>query len=70
VLSVDTEGETTSVRAGRNVADGVFVGVEQPVDGGSAQVEVEVELLDNVTVDAQTGSDEGSSIGLNWKYDF
>jgi translocation and assembly module TamB len=70
VLSVDTSGESAAVRAGRNVAEGVFVGVRQPVDGGAAAVEVEVELRDNVTVDARTSSEEGTSLGLNWKYDF
>ncbi|MGM0586178.1 MAG: translocation/assembly module TamB domain-containing protein, partial [Pseudomonadota bacterium] len=70
VLSVDTSGESATVRAGRNVAEGVFVGVEQPVEGGSSAVEVEVELRDNVTVDARTGGDKGSSVGVNWKYDF
>ncbi len=70
VLSVETGGESTAVRAGRNVSDGVFVGVKQPVDGGSPAVEVEVEVFDNFTVDAETGSDKGASIGANWKYDW
>ena len=70
VLAVDTGSESTSLRAGQNVADGVFVGVKQPIDGGSTAVQVEVEVFDNVTVDAETGAEEGSSLGVNWKYDW
>jgi len=71
VLSVDLgdEEEAASVRAGRNVAEDVYVGVRQPIDGGPASVQVEVEVLDNVTVDGETGA-ESSSVGVNWKYDF
>ena len=69
VLSVDTDGESTAVKAGRNVADGVFVGVKQPVDGGATSVEVEVEVFDNFTVEAETGADT-SAVGLGWKHDW
>ncbi|MAS45175.1 MAG: hypothetical protein CML43_18955 [Rhodobacteraceae bacterium] len=69
VLSVDTSGESTAVKAGRNVADGVFVGVNQPVDGGSTSVEVEVEVFENFTVEAETGAD-ASAVGVGWKHDW
>ncbi|MEO0359727.1 MAG: translocation/assembly module TamB domain-containing protein, partial [Pseudomonadota bacterium] len=71
VLRVDDDAETgTSVTVGSNVADGVFVGAKQPVAGGSASVQVEVEVFDNITVDSEFGRDVGTSIGLNWKRDF
>ncbi|MEM8752786.1 MAG: translocation/assembly module TamB domain-containing protein, partial [Pseudomonadota bacterium] len=71
VLRVDDDAETgTSVTVGSNVADGVFVGAKQPVAGGSASVQVEVEVFDNITVDSEFGRDIGTSIGLNWKRDF
>lgn len=70
VLSVDAGGDGTAIKAGQNVADGVFVGVKQPVDGGATAVEVEVEVFEHVTVDAETAGDDGSSVGVNWKMDW
>jgi translocation and assembly module TamB len=59
-----------SVTAGQNVADGVFVGARQPLDGGTARVVVEVEITPSITVDTEIGQEEGSSVGLNWRRDF
>ncbi|MCI4661789.1 MAG: translocation/assembly module TamB domain-containing protein [Neomegalonema sp.] len=70
VLSVDSSDEGTALRAGRSLTEGVYVGISQPVDGRSTQVEVEVELFDNVTVDSRISGQEGASVGLNWKRDF
>ncbi|MEM7546621.1 MAG: translocation/assembly module TamB domain-containing protein [Pseudomonadota bacterium] len=70
VLRIDGEGADTTVTVGSNVADGVFVGAKQPIGGGSASVQVEVEVFDNVTIDSEVGPDIGTSIGLNWKKDF
>ena len=70
VLAVDTDGDATSIQAGQNLADGVYVGVKQPVDGGATAVEVEIDVFDNVTVDAETSGEDGSSVGVNWKYDW
>jgi translocation and assembly module TamB len=65
------DGESgPSVTVGQNLADGVFVGATQPVDGGSTKVRVEIELFDNVTVDSEISQDRGSSVGLNWRLDF
>jgi translocation and assembly module TamB len=52
------------------VADGVFVGAKQPLDGGSARVAVEVEVFEDVTVDTEVGPDSGTSFGLNWRRDY
>ncbi|MDT8343508.1 MAG: translocation/assembly module TamB domain-containing protein, partial [Thermohalobaculum sp.] len=70
VLRIDDEGDGASVTVGKNVADGVFVGAKQPVAGGSATVQVEVEVFGDFTVDAEIGQEAGSSIGLNWRKDF
>lgn len=71
VLRLDTGDDgATSVTVGSNVADGVFVGAKQPIGSGSASVQVEVEVFDNITVDSEFGPDVGTSIGLNWKKDF
>ena len=70
VLRVDSGEAGPSVTVGSNVAEGVFVGVKQPIGSGAASVQVKVEVFDNVTIDSETGADVGTSIGLNWKKDF
>lgn len=70
VLRFENDEGGPSVTVGKNVTDGVFVGAKQPVGGGSASVQVEIEVFDNITIDSEVGPDEGTSIGLNWKKDF
>ncbi|MEM9781875.1 MAG: translocation/assembly module TamB [Pseudomonadota bacterium] len=71
VLRVETtEGGSTAVVVGRNVAEGVFVGAEQPIDGGETKVKVEVDVFSNITVDGEAGGTSGPSVGLNWRKDF
>ena len=70
VLRIDSDEAGPSVTVGSNVADGVFVGAKQPIGSGSASVQVEVEVFDNITIDSEFGPDVGTSIGLNWKKDF
>jgi len=70
VLRLEMEGEQTSAVLGSNLTEDVFVGLKQPVDGGPARVQVEVQVFENVTVDSEVGGDQGESVGVNWKYDF
>ncbi|MEO0681940.1 MAG: translocation/assembly module TamB domain-containing protein [Pseudomonadota bacterium] len=76
VLRIDeSDAGGAQVTAGRNVADGVYVGVNQPLGGEAASVEVEVEVfdLDELgvgVVGAETGSDSGSTLGAGWRIDF
>ncbi len=70
VLRVEDTGNGTGVTVGRNVAPGVFVGATQPIDGTSPSVRVEVEVLDEVVVESETGAQSGSSVGVKWKRDF
>ncbi|MEO1120408.1 MAG: translocation/assembly module TamB domain-containing protein, partial [Pseudomonadota bacterium] len=70
VLRFDQQEGSTGVVAGRDIAEDVFVGVRQPIDGGAAQVEIEIEVFEEVTVDSAVGADSGSSLGVNWKRDF
>lgn len=71
VLSVDLgAGGGPSVEVGRTVAEGVYVGAKQPVDGGATEVEVEVEIFDNFTLNGAAGGDGAASVGLDWKIDF
>jgi len=70
VLSVDPTGDSATVTVGKNIAEDVFVGAEQALDTGETRVTVEVEVFPSVTVDAETGAESGSSVGVNWSTDF
>ncbi len=67
-LGTDDDGEQ-EVNVGRYVSEGVYVGAKQSL-GGSSSVVVEIDILDNLTVDAETGASVGESVGVNWRYDF
>ena len=69
VLTVDPTGDGASVTAGKNIGEDVFVGVEQSLEGETSVV-VEVEVFPSVTLDAETGAEQGSSVGINWSRDF
>ncbi|MEM6488409.1 MAG: translocation/assembly module TamB domain-containing protein, partial [Pseudomonadota bacterium] len=71
VLRLDSDDSGgTSVVVGRNVADGVFVGAKQPIDGGETSVQVEIEVFENITVDGEVGGDGDTSLGVNWRKNF
>lgn len=70
VLRIEDGDDGPAVTVGTNIVDGVFVSTTQPVGGGSAKVQVEVEVFDEFTIDSETGADIGTSVGLNWKRDF
>ena len=70
VLRIDDGEDGPAVTVGTNIVDGVYVGTTQPVGGGAAKVQVEIEVFDDFTIDSETGADVGTSIGLNWKKDF
>jgi translocation and assembly module TamB len=66
------EGTSTdpTISAGKYVAEGVYLGVDQSVSGES-KAKVEVELTPNITVETDVGSRGGGpGIGLNWKMDY
>ncbi len=67
-LGTDEDGEQ-EVNVGSYVTEGVYVGAKQSL-GGSSSVIVEIDILDNLTMDVETGATTGESVGLNWKYDF
>ena len=70
VLRVEDKGDGASVTVGKNLQDGVFVGANQPIDGGAASVRVEIEVFDNFAVETDLGNEGGSSVGVKWKRDF
>jgi translocation and assembly module TamB len=77
LLGVDTldfsGGETmeqSTLRAGRYLNDDVYLELEQGAVGGTSRARVEVEILPNVSLQADTGADAQSGVGIQWRYDF
>lgn len=60
--------EDAGVSAGKYVANGVYVGVEQRFSG-ETRSKVEVEVLPNVNVETTAGT-RGESVGVIWKKDY
>jgi translocation and assembly module TamB len=75
-LGVDTldigGGDATgpTVRAGRYLAPGVYLEGETGTAGQSSRARVEVELMPNLSLQADTGSDARSGVGLRWQFDY
>ncbi|MGB0748939.1 MAG: translocation/assembly module TamB domain-containing protein [Magnetospiraceae bacterium] len=73
VLRVE-EGETAddsaNLTVGKNVAEGVYVGTKNALDGSGTSVTVEIEVFDNITVDTELGNKGDTSAGINWRKDF
>lgn len=59
-----------AVRAGKYLGDDVYVELEQGRAEDSGRARVELEILPNVSVEAETGQDASSGVGVKWKYDF
>ncbi|HEY0834189.1 MAG TPA: translocation/assembly module TamB domain-containing protein, partial [Azospirillum sp.] len=64
-------GKGGAVEAGRYVSDRVYVGVEQGV-GGSAQsrAKVEVDITDNIQLEAGVGANADTRVGLKFEWDY
>ncbi len=69
VLQVDTGEGGAAVKAGKYIADGVYVGARQGAAPGSGSVEVEVELTPNISVNTESGQTD-SSVGVQFKWDY
>jgi translocation and assembly module TamB len=71
VLQVGGSAETgPTVEAGKYVTDEVFVGVEQGASATSSQVKVEVDLTDNIKLESAAGVTGGSSVGVQFHWDY
>jgi|GEM_PF-5274256 len=66
VLSVGEDG----VEVGSYVGDGVYVGVSQGLEAGSGEVNVEVELTDEFSLESDVGSTGDTSVGVTWERDY
>lgn len=70
-LGVSGEGlQDGQVRAGKYLNDRVFVEVGKGAAEESEDVRVEVEILPNLSLDADTNAQAQSGIGLKWRFDY
>jgi translocation and assembly module TamB len=60
----------TTVRAGKYLSEGVYVEGETGTAAQSSKARVEVEILPNVSLQAETGADANSGVGLKWQFDY
>ena len=62
---------TTSVSAGKYVANGVYVGVSQGLGAGSSSVDVQIDVTRHISIDTTAGGQTaGTGVGINWKLDY
>lgn len=65
------EGDSgPTVRAGKYVADGVFVGAKQGAGPGTSAATVEVELTPNLSVESEVGQSGRSEVGVFWQFNY
>lgn len=66
----DSSGNA-AVAAGKEVSEGVWVGTQQPLGGeGGTSVVVEIDVFEDIQIDAEVEPGGGSSVGVQWKQDF
>ncbi|MEL6999807.1 MAG: translocation/assembly module TamB domain-containing protein, partial [Pseudomonadota bacterium] len=68
-IDQDEDGNT-SVAAGKEVAEGVWVGTKQPLGEGGTSVVVEVEVFEDILLDTEVEGGGDASVGVEWKTDF
>ncbi len=60
----------TKLRAGKYLAKGVKVSVDQGMSADSGAVSVEVDITPNISVESRVGADSKQGLGVNWKWDY
>lgn len=70
VLSIEPTDAGADVTLGKNVADNVFVGAKQSVDGQETRLSVEVEVFEDILLDSEVDREGDASVGVNWRKDF
>ncbi len=76
ILQVDTldvgggGDQPGTVRAGKYLNQDVYVEVEKGTAEQSGKARVAVEILPNVSVEAETGQDAQGGVGVKWRYDY
>ncbi|MDX1540506.1 MAG: translocation/assembly module TamB domain-containing protein, partial [Geminicoccaceae bacterium] len=69
-LDVGGAAGEESVKAGKYLSDDVYVEVEQGRAQNGGRARVELEVLPNVSIEADVGQDSRSGVGVKWQYDF
>ncbi|MGI9493715.1 MAG: translocation/assembly module TamB domain-containing protein, partial [Geminicoccaceae bacterium] len=64
------ETEDSRVKAGKYLNDDVYLEVEQGAAEDSSRARVEVEILPNFSLEADTGSDSTGGVGVKWRFDY
>lgn len=65
----DDEGET-AVKAGKYLSEDIYVEVEKGSGDESGRARVEIELLPNIALEADTSENSNSGVGLKWKFNY
>ena len=71
--TLDVGGESTddaNVRAGKYLADNVYLEMQQGMQSGSGKARLEVELTPNVSVSTDVSEQSQTGVGLDWKMDY
>ncbi|MCR9257242.1 MAG: translocation/assembly module TamB domain-containing protein [Alphaproteobacteria bacterium] len=64
------DGGLGTIEAGRNVAEGVYVGIEQGASAASTRVKVEVDVTDRIKVETEVGGTAESRVGVTYEFDY
>jgi translocation and assembly module TamB len=59
-----------SLEAGRYIAPRVYVGARQGTSGSSGRGVVEIEVLENVKIEAEVGADASNRVGVKMEWDY
>lgn len=76
ILKIDTldvvsgEDGDSRVKAGKYLNDDVYVEVERGAADESGRARVEIELLPNLSLEADTSEDANSGVGFKWKFNY
>mgnify|MGYP000441555210 CR=1 FL=1 len=70
VLRLGGSGGGAAVTAGTYVTQDVFVGVEQGLTPESGNVQVELGVTDNISVESNVGREGQSEVGVKFKWDY
>ncbi len=58
------------MRAGKYLSKDVYLELEKGVTPESGKARVEVEILPNVSVEAETGENAQGGVGVQWRYNY
>ena len=76
VLNIDTldvvsdETGQSKVKAGKYLSDDVYFELERGAADESGRARVEIEVLPNISIEADTGEDANGGVGVKWRYDY